>query len=65
MCVGAFLALGVLHILPEAVELLTELEVYIHLNGKPYALTFCLVFIGYVVILFCEEVLCGDCKLRL
>ncbi|OEH78285.1 metal cation zip family protein [Cyclospora cayetanensis] len=57
---GAFLALGVLHIMPEAVNLLDELEVYIHLNGNPYPVTFCLAFIGYLTILFCEGVLCGD-----
>ncbi|KAL8438732.1 hypothetical protein Efla_003403 [Eimeria flavescens] len=54
---GAFLALGILHIMPEAIELLDELEVYIHLNGKPFAVTHLLIFLGYLIVLFCEEVL--------
>lgn len=57
---GAFLALGILHIMPEAVELLDELGVYLHLNGRQYAVTYLLVFLGYLIILFCEAVLCGE-----
>ncbi|KAL8272844.1 hypothetical protein Esti_003231 [Eimeria stiedai] len=56
---GAFLALGILHIMPEAIELLDELEVNIHLNGKPFAVTHLLIFLGYLLILLCEEVLSG------
>lgn len=57
---GAFLALGILHIMPEAVDLLDELGVYIHLNGRQYAVTYLLIFLGYLIILFCEAVLCGE-----
>ncbi|KAL8435069.1 hypothetical protein ACSSS7_002739 [Eimeria intestinalis] len=56
---GAFLALGILHIMPEAIDLLNELGMYIHLNGKPFAITHLLIFLGYILILFCEEVLSG------
>lgn len=57
---GAFLALGLLHIMPEAIKLLDEMEVEIHLNGKSYGVAFLLIFAGYLIILFCEGVLCGE-----
>lgn len=57
---GAFLALGILHIMPEAVKLLNEQEVHIQLNGRPFGVTYLLTFLGYLIILFCEGVLSGD-----
>lgn len=54
---GAFLALGVFHILPDAIKELDEAKVYIYIGNISYNLAYILVFIGYIVILFCESVL--------
>lgn len=50
--------------MPEALELLDEMEMHIQLNGKPFGVTYFLIFTGYLTILFCEGVLSGNCKLQ-
>eukprot|EP00921_Rhytidocystis_pertsovi_P014707 GHVQ01023688.1.p2 GENE.GHVQ01023688.1~~GHVQ01023688.1.p2 ORF type:complete len:350 (+),score=37.25 GHVQ01023688.1:379-1428(+) len=54
---GAFLALGIFHILPEAVGDLAASGLVIRVKDEVYNSAYLFVFIGYIIVLFCENVL--------
>eukprot|EP00922_Rhytidocystis_sp_ex-Travisia-forbesii_P020442 GHVS01030076.1.p1 GENE.GHVS01030076.1~~GHVS01030076.1.p1 ORF type:complete len:241 (+),score=9.20 GHVS01030076.1:106-828(+) len=54
---GAFLALGIFHILPDAVEDLEEADLLINIGTKSYNVAYLFVFVGFILILFCESII--------
>eukprot|EP00922_Rhytidocystis_sp_ex-Travisia-forbesii_P020443 GHVS01030077.1.p1 GENE.GHVS01030077.1~~GHVS01030077.1.p1 ORF type:complete len:331 (+),score=30.64 GHVS01030077.1:78-995(+) len=54
---GAFLALGMFHILPDAVEDLEEAGLVIRIGTKTYNSAYLFLFAGFVLILFCESII--------
>ena len=53
---GMFLAVGFIHMLPEAVEMYTEYAEQ-KLMENPFPLPFCLIFCGYLIVLLIDRVI--------
>eukprot|EP00922_Rhytidocystis_sp_ex-Travisia-forbesii_P010530 GHVS01015423.1.p1 GENE.GHVS01015423.1~~GHVS01015423.1.p1 ORF type:complete len:327 (-),score=23.57 GHVS01015423.1:246-1226(-) len=54
---GAFLALGMFHILPDAVEDLKQAGMLIRIGTQTYNSAYLFLFAGFILILFCESII--------